>query len=118
MEKKLKELKENLYDTIISGKYMEMNIGDFEVIAVNMVQVKFQPLLRVVVYKGGNIFSNSKIIFHKEYDINNKIIKTGSFSKPKLCEFDIQVIDTIMEDLTPIVAISELREQKLKKLGI
>jgi hypothetical protein len=113
MEKKLEELKKNLYDTIRTIDHsLDLTINGFEVIAVNMKKVTAKSLLRVVVYK------NDVEAFRKEYDINGKKIKTGPFSKPKLCEFDIQVIDTIMEDLTRIVAISEWREQKLKKLGI
>ncbi len=112
MEKKLEELKKNLYDTItLNIACLYMNINGFEVMGFNRKAHRDQPLLNVSVYK-----ENVKII-HKEYDISDKI-KTGWFSKLKLCDYNIQVVDKIMKDLTPIVAISEWREQKLKKLGI
>ena len=111
MKKKLEELKENLYDTIRIDNALSFDINGFEVKAVNMIRVTGKFRLRVAVYK------DDVSVFFKEYDIDGVRIKNRFFKK-SLCEFDIQVIDTIMEDLTPIVAISEWREQKLKKLGI
>jgi len=113
MEKELKELREKLYDTI-SGGYTEMNIGEFKIMAYEIISLK--PIEKstfiVVVCKiaGCDIFDYTKYIFHKQYDTNDKI-KTGWFLKTKLA-------DEIMKDLIPIVAISVLREEKLKKLGI
>jgi hypothetical protein len=127
MENKLKELKENLYDAI-SGGYMEINIGEFKIIAYEITSLK--PIEKstfiVVVCKiaGCDIFDYTKYIFRKEYDISVKpgwfftLIFEKTTSVTKFFCVKTKLVDKIMEELTPIVAISVLREQKLKKLGI
>jgi hypothetical protein len=94
------DLKENLYDTIQGGDVLSFNINGFKVNAVNMIRASYDFVLRLGVYK------DDVLLFGKEYEIDVKRIK-NRFFKRALIDFDKGVIDTIIEDLTPILAKPE-----------
>ena len=99
-EKIRKELKENLYDTIRINNALSFDINGFEVKALNMIRITGKFKLRVAVYK------DDTQVFFKEYDIDGVRIKNRFFKK-SLCEFDMKVIDTIMEDLLKIIPLDK-----------